>query len=64
MPVSEAKKRADAKYRSSKRKQIQLDMSISDYERIKAHCERLDIPLATWVKGLIQAEIDGAKENN
>ena len=62
MAISEAKKRADAKYRSAKRRQIQLDMSIADYERIKAHCEALGVPLATWIKRLIQAALDKTGE--
>lgn len=62
MPNQSSERLAKLKYRSAKRKQIQLDMSIADYERIKAHCEGLGVPLATWVKGLIQAELDKTPE--
>ena len=57
MPVSEAKKRADAKYRAAKRKQIQLDYSIEEFEAIKSHCESRRVPVATWCKNAISAAI-------
>jgi len=62
MPVSEAKKRADAKYRANKRKQIQLDYSIEEFERIKNHCESKQTPVATWCKKAINDAID--RESN
>lgn len=53
MAISEAKKRADAKYRSTKRKQIQLDFRAEEVERIKAYCEEKGVKVATWCKEII-----------
>ena len=58
MPVSEAKKQADAKYKREKRKQIVLNISIEEDQRIKDHCAKKGIQVATWIKSLIWGEID------
>lgn len=53
MKESEAQRRAKLKYRSAKRKQIQLEYSLEDYEQIKEYCESLNVPVATWCKSAI-----------
>lgn len=58
MPVSEAKKRADAKYRAAKRKQIQLDFKTDEFERIKSYCEAKGVKVATWCKEVISKAIE------
>ena len=64
MPVSEAKKRADAKYRTNKRRQIQLDYSIEEFEQIKQHCEARQTPVATWCKAAIQDAMRRDQDDN
>jgi len=54
MKETEAQRKAKLKYRSAKRKQIQLDYPAEEYERIKEHCESLNVPIATWCKSVIE----------
>lgn len=53
-PITEAKRKADLKYRATKRKQVVLDYSIEDFEKIKAYCQGKDIKVATWCKLAIE----------
>ena len=56
--ISEAQKKSLAKYRAAKRKQIQLDYSIEEFDRIKQHCESIQTPVATWCKEVIHDAIE------
>lgn len=51
---SEAQRRAKLKYRSDKRKHIQLEYSLEEYEQIKEYCKSLNVPVATWCKSAIE----------
>ena len=55
-------RKAKLKYRSNKRKQIQLDYSLEDFERIKSFCQAKDIPVATWCKRVINEALDKQSE--
>lgn len=46
-------RKAKLKYRSAKRKQIQLDYSIEDFNEIKSYCESINQPVASWCKSVI-----------
>jgi len=51
-------RRAKLKYRTSKRKQIQLDYGLEDFERIKKFCESKNTPVATWCKKVIAEALE------
>ena len=51
--MSEAKKRADWKYRQAKRKQIVIEMSLEEFAAVDAYCEAAQIPKATLIKQLL-----------
>ncbi len=55
-------RKAKLKYRSNKRKQIQLDYSLEDFERIKCFCQAKDIPVATWCKRVINEALEKESE--
>jgi hypothetical protein len=55
MPISDAKRKADNKYKSLRRKQIVINYSIDEYVAIQDFCRSINVPMATWVKGLIKA---------
>lgn len=63
MAITDAERRAYAKYKKEKRKQIVLNMSITDYERIQAYCIEHNIQTATWIKALIWDTIEGQERN-
>jgi hypothetical protein len=55
---TEAQKKAVLKYRHSKVKYLQLQYTIEDFRIIDAYCKHINSPLATWVKELIEREIE------
>ena len=61
-PITEAKRKADLKYRAAKRKQIVLDYSIEDFERVKAYCQDKNVPVATWCKAVIEKAMKDDRE--
>ena len=58
MPNQTPERKAKLKYRSAKRKQIQLDYSVEDFERIKVFCQEKNIPVATWCKKVINEALE------
>ena len=61
MKESEAQRKAKLKYRSDKRKHIQLEYSLVEYEKIKEYCESLNVPIATWCKSAIERAMGARK---
>lgn len=51
--ISEAKKRADAKYRKEKTHLIQLQYPVERYNEIKDFCDKKEVSVATWCKSVI-----------
>jgi len=51
--ISEAKKRADAKYRKEKTHLIQLQYPVERYNEIKDFCDKKEVSVATWCKLVI-----------
>lgn len=43
------------------RKLIQLTAQPELYERIRAHCQSVDIPITVWARQLIKRELDRLK---
>jgi hypothetical protein len=62
--MSEAKKRADWKYRKTRRKQIVVDMSLEEFDAVDAYCKVNDIPKATLIKRLLFNHIAKADETD
>lgn len=58
MARSEAKKRADAKYRAKTYKRVPLDLRNEDYDELKAHCEKIGEPINTFIRRLIKEAIE------
>lgn len=55
----ERNKRAyDLEYKRTKRKQIVLNISIDEDQRIKDYCAAHNVQVATWIKSLIWSTID------
>ena len=52
------KRLKELEYKREKRKQIVLNISIEEDQRIKDHCAKKGIQVATWIKSLIWGEID------
>lgn len=40
------------------RKLLQVSLKPDLYELIRAHCERLDMPMAIWARELIKRELE------
>ena len=57
--ISEAKRKADAKYKATKRKQIVLNISIEEDKAIKDYCNQRGLQVATWIKCLIRDAMQG-----
>lgn len=45
-------------YAKEKLKRIPLDLRKEEYERIKQHCDKLEIPVNTFIKELINRELN------
>lgn len=45
-------------YEKEKLKRIPLDLQVTEYDRIKTHSAELGIGAATYIKGLIWADLD------
>ncbi len=58
MVYTEARNRATQKYKAKAYKRIPLDLRKEDYERIKEHCDSFNIPVNTFIKNLINKELD------
>lgn len=43
--------------RSDGRRLIQLTMKPDLYERIREHCDSLDLPVTVWVRELVKREL-------
>jgi len=43
--------------RSKNRRLIQVSVKPEYYELVRAHCNEIDVPIALWVRSLIQREI-------
>lgn len=43
--------------RSKNRRLIQVSVKPDYYEVVRAHCEQIDVPIALWVRSLIQREL-------
>jgi hypothetical protein len=54
MPISDAKRKADAKYKTLRRKQIVINYSQEEYVQVQDYCRSIGVPVATWIKGLIK----------
>lgn len=46
------------KYAKEKLKRIPLDLKLEDYEKMKVHCEKQNIPVNTFIKNLIKQELE------
>lgn len=57
MAVSEAQKKANAKYRSTKRKQIVIDMSEAQRDQINSYCKSMGTGTATYIKQLLRDDM-------
>jgi hypothetical protein len=44
--------------RSSNRRLIQVSVKPDLYERIREHCDQIDIPMAIWARELIKRELE------
>jgi post-segregation antitoxin (ccd killing protein) len=40
------------------RKLLQVSVKADLYERIRAHCDAIDIPMAIWTRELIKRELE------
>ena len=57
--TDKAKQRAaELRYKREKRKQIVLNLSIDEDQRIKDYCAAIGTPVATWIKDLIRSAIN------
>ena len=64
MPRSEAKRRADNKWRAEKMHRIAIDCTLADYDRIAAAAGSAGIPVGTFCRRAIMAAADqGPAEN-
>lgn len=45
-------------YEKDKLKRIPLDLQVTEYDRIKTHSAELGVGAATYIKGLIWADLD------
>jgi hypothetical protein len=43
---------------SSNRKLLQVSVKPDLYERIREHCDQIDIPMAIWARELIKRELE------
>lgn len=50
---SEKKKEYNMRYEKEKLKRIPLNVQLSDYERIKAACDFLEMPVNTFIKNCV-----------
>lgn len=53
-----AQRKAKLKYRKAKRKQLVLEMSVEEFDRLTEHCEKIDTPKATFVKAAIAEKME------
>lgn len=58
MPLTDAQRKANAKYREKAIKRIPLDVPKADYERIKAHSEARGESVNGFVKRAISETIE------
>lgn len=58
MLYSDSQNKATQKYKAKAYKRIPLDLRKEDYERIKEHCDSLNIPVNTFIKNLINKELN------
>lgn len=57
MALTEAQKKANEKYRLSKRKHIVLDVSTEQREQINAYCKSMGTGTATYIKQLLRDDM-------
>lgn len=58
MPLTEAQKRARYNYAKKSLKRVPLDMQLDFYDRIKSVAESLGMPVNTYIKNAIMAQLD------
>lgn len=54
----ESQKKAAAKYKKNNIKRVPLDMQIEFYDRIKAVADALGVPVNTYIKNAIIAQLE------
>ena len=58
MPLTEAQKKANIKYRKENVKRIPLDVQKEEYENIKAAADRAGEKVNSYIKGAIKQRMD------
>ncbi len=58
MPLSEARKRANQKYKASNIKRVPLDMQVSEYDNMKAHAAYMGESVNGFIKRAIMETIE------
>lgn len=58
MPLSEARKRANQKYKANNIKRVPLDMQVSEYDGMKAHAAKQGESVNGFIKRAITETIE------
>ena len=59
--ISEAKKRADKKYRAARLHRVALDYTHADYDRVKAAADAAGVPVGTFCRAAIEKAINAGQ---